>query len=47
MHIGDLVFLIDTHCFERAEEVVESPGNDDDVIDVEPEGQNHSSQTHT
>lgn len=37
----------DTHCFERVEEVIESPGDDDDVIDVKPKGQNHSSQTHT
>jgi len=36
-----------THHGERVEEVVESPGNDDNVVDVQPEGENHSCQSHS
>lgn len=36
-----------THRSERVEKIVESPGNDDNVVDVQPEGQNHGCQSHT
>lgn len=36
-----------THRSERVEQVVESPGNDDDVVDVEPEGQHHGGYSDT
>lgn len=36
-----------THHSERVEEIVESPGNDDDVVDVQPEGENHSCQSNS
>lgn len=36
-----------THRSERVEEIVESPGDDDNVVDVQPEGENHSGQPHS
>lgn len=36
-----------TYWTKGVEQVVERPGNDDDVVDVEPEGQHHCSQTNT
>lgn len=32
-----------TYRTEGVEQVVECPGDDDDVVDVEPEGQDHRS----
>lgn len=36
-----------THRSERVEQVVERPGNDDDVVDVEPEGQHNGGYSNT
>lgn len=36
-----------THRGEGVEEIVESPGDDDNVVDVQPEGKNHSCQPHS
>lgn len=35
------------HRSERVEQVVERPGNDDDVVDVEPEGQHDGGHSNT
>lgn len=35
------------HRSERVEQVVERPGNDDDVVDVEPEGQHDGGYSNT
>lgn len=36
-----------THRGERVEEIVESPGDDDNVVDIQPERENHSCQPHS
>lgn len=39
--------MAETHRSERVEEIVQCPGNDDNVIDIQPERENHSSQAHS
>lgn len=36
-----------THRSEGVEQVVERPGDDDDVVDVEPEGQHDGGNSNT